>query len=277
MRDNWGYGGKVCVVTGAASGMGKAAAEMLVDLGGKVYALDVNPADTDGLTAFLQTDLSKRESIDRAFAQIPPNIDAFFGVAGLTGRSTDYATTLTVNYSANRYIVDRFLRERMAEGGSIGFITSSAGTGWETAKCQETYLDFIRAEGWDEALDLMGQKGLDQQPGQLAYAISKRAMNYYASALAIELRPRGIRVNSVLPGSTDTGMTGDFVASLGSMERLVQFTGGGRLASPEEMAAPLVFLGSRMASYISGTALVVDYALDTEIVLGLKPDPFGFR
>ena len=161
MRDNWGYGGKVCVVTGAASGMGKAAAEMLVDLGAKVYALDVNPADIDGLTAFLQTDLSKRESIDGAFAQIPPNIDAFFGVAGLTGRSTGYATTLTVNYSANRYIVDRFLRERMAEGGSIGFITSSAGTGWETAKCQETYLDFIRAEGWDEALDLVRQKGLD--------------------------------------------------------------------------------------------------------------------
>lgn len=277
MNLDWGYNGKVCVVTGAASGMGKAAAEMLTELGAKVYALDMNSVEIDGLAAGIKADLSKRESIDAAFAQIPEEIYAFFGVAGLTGRSTDYTTTLTVNYSANRYIVDRWLRDRMEEGGSISFITSSGGSGWETKKCQESYMDFIQADGWDEVARLVQEKGLADQPGKFAYAISKRAMNYYSAALAVELRPRKIRVNSVLPGSTDTGMTDDFVASLGSMERLIQFTGGGRLASPEEMAAPLVFLGSKLASYVSGVNLIVDYALDAEIVLGQKPDPYGFR
>lgn len=71
MKDYLGYTGKVCVVTGAASGMGKATAEMLVDLGAMVYALDWAEVKVEGITAYLHTDLSKKESIDAAFAQIP--------------------------------------------------------------------------------------------------------------------------------------------------------------------------------------------------------------
>ena len=58
MRDYWGYQGKVCVITGAASGMAQAAARMLVDLGASVYALDVNHVAVAGLQAFIKTDLS---------------------------------------------------------------------------------------------------------------------------------------------------------------------------------------------------------------------------
>lgn len=275
MRENWGYEGKTCVITGAASGMARAAAGMLVELGARVYALDIQENAIDGLAAFIKTDLSKRESIDAAFAQLPAKIDHFFGVAGLTGRNTDYTTTFLVNFTANQYMARRYLLDRMGEGGSIGFITSSAGLRWERPEWRESFLDFVQAEDWDETVRLIEEKGLKDLPGKLAYATSKHALNYFAACLATELGPGKIRVNTVLPGSTDTGMTPDFVESLGSMERLVEYAGfAGRLATPEEMAAPLVFLGSAMASYISGVDLVVDFALNTQITLGQRPDIF---
>lgn len=92
-------------------------------------------------------------------------------------------------------------------------------------------MDFVNAD-WDETIRLIEEKGLKRELGKLAYPVAKRALNYFSAQLADELAGRKIRVNVLLPGSTDTGMTDDFVQSLGSMERLVQYTGGGRLATP---------------------------------------------
>ena len=90
MKDYFGYTDKVCVVTGASSGMGKATVETLVDMGAKVYALDINPCSVEGIEKFIECNLAKREQIDEAFKQIPEHIDCFFGVAGLSGSKTDY-------------------------------------------------------------------------------------------------------------------------------------------------------------------------------------------
>ena len=106
MKDYFGYEGKICVVTGASSGMGKAAANILVDLGAKVYAIARRKCEVDGLVSSIQADLSKKEEIDVAFRRIPEHIDCFFGVAGLSGSRSDYMTTFNVNYTANRYITE---------------------------------------------------------------------------------------------------------------------------------------------------------------------------
>ena len=183
-----------------------------------------------------------------------------------------------VNFTANQYIGRSYLLDRMCEGGSIGFISSTAGLRWERPEWKDSFMDFVAAENWDAVERLIEEKGLTHLAGKLAYAPSKRALNYFAASLATELGPRKIRVNSVLPGSTDTGMTADFVESLGSMERLVQYAGfAGRLATSEEMAAPLVFLGSSMASYISGIDFVADFALNTGMILGQCPGLFAPR
>lgn len=63
MKDYFGYTGKNVVVTGAASGMGRAAAAMLVDLGAKVYALDWHECDVKNIAAFVHVDLSNRDSM----------------------------------------------------------------------------------------------------------------------------------------------------------------------------------------------------------------------
>ena len=62
--------------------MGKAATEMLVDLGALVYALDCNEVEVPGITKFIKVDLGSKESIDAAFKEIPAKIDSFFGIAG---------------------------------------------------------------------------------------------------------------------------------------------------------------------------------------------------
>ena len=125
------YQNKVCVVTGAASGIGKALCEKLVALGAQVYALDRNKADIEGLTAFVETDLSDKGSIDAAFCALPQVIDRFFGVAGLSGARTSYWLTFTVNFIANKYMTDTYLEKRIPSGGSNAYVTSCGGLMWE--------------------------------------------------------------------------------------------------------------------------------------------------
>ena len=178
MKDYLGYTGKVCVVTGAASGMGKATAEMLVDLGAMVYALDWAEVKVEGITAYLHTDLSKKESIDAAFAQIPDHIDCYFGIAGVSGLGTDFLTTTKIDLISNKYISECILTARMTEGGAIAYMTSTAGIGWEQEGNKRHYLPVVEAEGWDGAVAALEKTPLIHLPGNLGYSFSKLAMNY---------------------------------------------------------------------------------------------------
>ncbi len=265
------YQNKICVVTGAASGMGKAAAAMLADLGAKVYALDWAEVQGIPVEKYIHTDLSQKDSIDHAFQEIPTHIDSFFGIAGVSGAKTDFMTTTKIDFISNKYICEDILPSRMTSGGSIAFITSTAGNGWEKEGNKKIYLPAVQAKSWDGAVEALNQTILPNLPGALAYPFSKLAMNYYTVQLQAFYAPKGIRVNSVLPGSTETGLKGEFAAMAGGEESLLSHTGhAGRLATAEEMAAPIVFLNSDMASYISGERLVVDYGCTAEEVAGLR-------
>ena len=79
MKDYLNYKDKVAVVTGASSGMGKATAEVLVDLGAKVYALDWNECDVKGIESYVHVDLSKKDSIDEAMKNCHLKLIHFLG------------------------------------------------------------------------------------------------------------------------------------------------------------------------------------------------------
>lgn len=264
-----GYEGKVCVVTGASSGMGRATTKILVDLGAKVYAIARRDSGVDGVAKNIHADLSKREDIDAAFAQLPKHIDCFFGVAGLSGGQSDFMTTFNVNYTANRYMAETYLKERMSEGGAIMFVTSAAGVAWREniGECNK----ILAAETWDEIQQKMSELTIPGTPSPVAYMLSKRVANAYACHLAVELGERGIRVNALMPGSTATGMLDDFVMIAGGMDNLVRDAGkAGRLATSEEVAEPIVFLNSNMARFVSGEELMVDYCDNAMKKIGQK-------
>ena len=257
MKDYFGYKDKVCVVTGASSGMGEATARMLVDLGAKVYAIDMNECRVDWITEFIKCNLASKEEIDEAFKKIPEHIDAFFGVAGLSGSKTDYRTTFDCNYTANMYITLNYLKNRMSKGGAIVYCTSTAGLEWKKFKREQNKV--VHCKTWEEVQEVT-KKIANSAPATFAYMYSKRCLSQFTCEQAVEFAKLGIRVNNVLPGSTNTGMKQEFQDMVGGEEALIAEAGlAGRLATSEEMAEPMVFLNSDMATFISGVDMVVDY------------------
>ena len=157
----------------------------------------------------------------------------------------------------------------MEAGDAIAYVTSTGGLMWE--KWQKEYRAVMDCSTWEEMTAFMKKVAPKNGVGIMAYSLSKRAMNYYTNKKAVELAPRGIRVNAVLPGSTDTGMKQEFEKMAGGKEALLRENGtAGRLASPAEMAEPLLFLNSPMARFVSGQLLIVDMANNCQIVLGYK-------
>ncbi|MBO0909814.1 SDR family oxidoreductase [Arthrobacter sunyaminii] len=271
-----GYKGKVCVVTGAASGMGKALTEILVDLGASVYAVDRVEAPVQGVKESVIADLGDRESVDAAFRQIPDSIDAYFGVAGVSGVHTNFADTMRINFTANKYVTDKYLVDRIAQGGSISFVTSNGGVRWEDPSVREELIPFAHGGGWDDLARITDEYEAEfgTIPGTLGYILSKRALNYWIAEQVERFAELGrVRINAVLPAMTVSGMLPEFAEMKGGQEAVEADLGpAGRLAEAKEMAQVLVFLGSDMASYISGAHISVDFGMNARTLAGLDPE-----
>ncbi len=268
MKDFFGYDGKVCVVTGASSGMGKATTQMLVELGAKVYAIDMNPCQVEGIEKYLKCNLASKEDIDNTFKELPEKIDSFFGIAGLSGSKTDYRTTFDCNYTANMYITLYYLKERMQKGASVVYCTSTAGLEWKKFKKEQNKV--VHSKTWEEVVAATS-KLASSAPATFAYMYSKRCLSQFICEQAVEFAKLGIRMNNVLPAATDTGMKQEFQDMVGSEEGLIEQAGlAKRLATSEEMAGPMVFLNSNMASFVSGVDFLVDYTDTCLKILKLK-------
>ncbi|MFT4051499.1 MAG: SDR family oxidoreductase [Microbacterium sp.] len=281
MTDYFGYQGRVSVVTGAASGMGRALSEILVDLGASVYAIDRVEPPVAGIAKSIIADLGDKDSIDAAFAQLPAEIHSFFGVAGISGVHQSYLDTFTVNFIANKYVTDAYLRDRIAPGGSLTFVTSNGGLRWETPAVREELVPLTEPDGWEalvQAASALNDRFGGAVPGSLGYILSKRALNYW---IATQVGPladlKKIRINAVLPAMTITGMIGEFAEMKGGMDAVEADRGpAGRLAESIDMARVLAFLGSDLAGYVSGAHLSVDFGMNAQQLAGLAPDRLGW-
>jgi len=264
MQDVLGYAGQRVVVTGAASGMGEAAAKLLVDLGAEVFALDVKPVKV-GVARSIGTNLAEKGSIDAAVGQLPQRIDALFNCAGLPGPPFSNLDTMLVNFVGLRHLTESLL-PRIPDGGAVAHITSVAGMGWrknlDAVKALVSTPDFDAGRAWCEA-----------NPGKAnGYLFSKQCIIYYTKKRAGELVDRRIRMNCLSPAPTATPMLPTFHQQAGKENIDTHFQAPiGRDATSEEMAEPLVFLGSRMARFVSGQNLFVDFAYEAQIDAGMRP------
>lgn len=250
----WRYDGRRTVVTGCASGIGAALVIQLAELGAQVIGLDrVEPAT--GVDEFHAIDLADPASIDRAAAAIRESgeVDALFNVAGVSSGIGDPERVVTINFLGLRHLTEALL-PAMPAGSAIANVSSlAAATYRENAP---TTLGLLNSPGM-----AAGLQWCRANPAALAdggYRLSKEAIILYGILNAEPLAHRGIRINCTAPGVTETPILDQLRSSYGQ-----GFLDGipkplGRVASAGEQAAPLVFLNSPAAGYITGQVLWVD-------------------
>lgn len=252
------YDGKRALVIGAATGMGAATARAVARLGGDAIALDVAPVSYPVKHA-LAVDLRSRASVDAALGQLAAPIDAVFCCAGVADGNPDL---MTINFIAQRYLLERLLgRDALPRGAAVALISSVAGMGWQANL--PALKEFMACADWESACAWVAS-----HPGTNSYVFSKQALNFYAAQRAFPLLKRGIRINAIEPGPTDTPLARANADVWLRFGRNYREEAGVPTLTPEQMADVLVFLCSPAASGVTGTSLLVDYGLVSSGVTG---------
>ena len=235
--------GKTILVIGATSGIGRATAIACAELGAHVIAVGrnqerLNELKNECLTSeghlFVQCDLTDEEQVKALIEQCPV-VDGVACCAGVANMNPfmfvaveELESVFKVNCFAPVMLVNRLLKaKKLSKGGSVVFVSSVDGP------------KIVHA-------------------GNSVYSGSKSALVGMARNIAIDLAGKKIRVNCVLPGTTDTPMIHIGSATNEDLEKIATEFPMKRFARPEEIANAIIFLLSDAASYITGTELVVD-------------------
>ncbi|HWI88926.1 MAG TPA: SDR family NAD(P)-dependent oxidoreductase [Sphingomicrobium sp.] len=230
--------GKVAIVTGAASGIGKATVELFRSEGATVVGADVS----DG--ADVRADAGREGEIRQLVEQVAKDhsgLDIFFANAGVSGgfasiaeqTEADWAEILRVNLIAPFLAVKYAAPLMNLRGGGSIICTASVA-------------------------------GLRAGAGGAAYSASKAGVINLVQSAAQQLADSGIRVNAICPGLIETGMTRpiyEMAWAAGQEQRLGELNPLRRGGKPEEIAHAALFLASNESSYVNGAALVVDGGL----------------
>ena len=231
MPSDWlGLVGRRALVTGAASGIGRACATALAEAGATVVALD--RAAVEGMEAHA-CDVTDAAAILELAATIG-RVDILVNAAGITRPGSilemdrsDWDRVLEVNLTGYLNTVRAFVPGMVEQGsGTLIHVASIAAT------------------------HPQGSSG--------AYSVSKAAVQMLSQQLSIELGPRGVRSNTVSPGLVRTPMSEAYYQVDGVLERRNAAVPIGRVATPEDVADVVTFLASDRARYITGVDLIVD-------------------
>lgn len=243
--------GKVALVTGGASGIGRATALLFAREGAAVAIVDLDESQAraavqeieaqGGHAIFIRCDVTRADECQHAVQATLEQfgrLDILFNNAGIIRRADVIETTeeewdrvMDVNVKSI-FLMSKYVVPVMAAAGGGAIINTSS--------------------GW----------GLKGGGNAVAYCASKGAVTNMTRAIAIDHGKQNIRVNAVCPGDTDTPMLRDEARQLGEPEdKFMTETANrplGRYAQPEEIAQAVLYLASDAASYVTGTTLVVD-------------------
>jgi NAD(P)-dependent dehydrogenase (short-subunit alcohol dehydrogenase family) len=244
------FSGKRVLVTGCASGIGRAAASLLRSLGASVHGLDVRPVDLP-LDTFTTLDLRDPAGIETFAQSMDAPVDALLNCAGLAPGRPEL-DLFRVNFAGTRLLTERLLA-RMPRGSAVVNVASVGGIAW--ASNLVLLRDLAATPSFDEAVALF-----EAQPDQFtrAYSLSKEAIVVWTMIASAKTIARGVRMNAISPGAVATPMLAEIEQStptqaIDAMARQI-----GRRSNPEEQAWPLAFLASDAASYVNGAVLPVD-------------------
>jgi len=260
MIDFLGYVNKRVVVSGCFSGMGEATARLLLQLGAQVHGLDYKQTKLN-LASFHQVDLRDPGAIDSVANAIGGKVDGLFNCAGLPQTSPPL-DVMKVNYLGTRRVTERFL-PFMSEGSAIVNVASIAGMGW--SRRMPVLMELLKIDDYGEAFAWCEANPDVVREG---YSFSKEAMVVWTMMMSTSLIKRGIRINCTMPGPTQTPMMAHFEAATKASVLEAATQPINRRSTPDEQAAPLVFLNSGVSSYLNGVALAVDGGLLGGIATG---------
>jgi NAD(P)-dependent dehydrogenase (short-subunit alcohol dehydrogenase family) len=260
LSDAFRYDGKRALVVGGATGMGAATAELVQNAGAEVVVMDFADVKLPGVKA-VHLNLADKASIDAAVDECGGPVHALFSCAGVADGTPGIER---INFIGHRHLIDRLLAgDMLPRGSAIGLISSAAGFGWQAnLDLLGEYLDirdFDEATRWAE------------EHGKTDYLWSKLAISAYVAREAFAFLKRGIRINAILPGPTDTplaranketwlGFGADYRTELGI-----------EASTPLEQAYPLVFLCSDAAKAVTGITMVTDAGYFSSGITGSFP------
>ncbi|MEE8310742.1 MAG: SDR family NAD(P)-dependent oxidoreductase [Candidatus Binatia bacterium] len=238
--------GKVALVTGSASGIGRATVERFRAEGARVAGIDLveeTRAGVEGADLYRRVDVTEEAAVEAVVAETRRELgglDAVVNAAGVAGggavhmlATEEWDRVIDVNLKGT-FLVCKHVLPGMVEQGAGSII------------------------------NIASIEGLEGTEGGSAYNASKGAVVILSKNMAMDYGRKGIRVNSVCPGFIDTPLARqvfDGDAMKPYLDRILASSQLGRFGRPEEIASAALFLSSEDASFITGTSLVVDGGL----------------
>lgn len=243
---DYGLADKVALVTGAASGIGRAVALAFAQAGAAVLVSDINETGgsetvdlierAGGRAAFQRCDVSDGDQVK---AMVGAAVDRFgrldcaFNNAGIN------------NVADDEYQDDNWTR-------SIGINLTGV------MLCMREEAEVMLRQGSGAIVNTSSINGLVGNPGQPAYTAAKHGVIGLTRHAALRWAQAGIRVNAVCPGVIYTAMTAPYVANPEMRKLIDSMTPMGRMGRVEEVAAAVLWLSSDAASFVTGHPLVID-------------------
>ena len=244
--------GKVAVITGAAKGIGQAAARLFAAEGAKVGLLDIDEPGGEAVTEairdqgrdalFAACDVSSASEVRRAFDAVLERygrIDVLYNNAGI-----GYSAGITVGTA-----------EDMPEENWHRVLDVNLKSVYLTCK---HVIPVMRRQGGGSIVNTASIMAFQGIPGAEAYSASKGGIVAMTRAMARNLAKAGIRVNVICPGTVDTPMIEPITSDPEWHTQRCEATPLGRIGQPEEVARVALFLASDEASFVTGSILVVD-------------------
>ena len=242
MYNPFSLGGKTILVTGASSGIGRAAAIECSKMGAKVIITARNEERLSQTLGELEgvghqmvlCDLNNEDAIDKMVADVP-EIQGLINNAGFTKilpvqflSSGEINSVFQVNTVAPILLLQKLLKKKkLKKGTSVVFTSSLAGMGVCTV-------------------------------GNSMYSASKGAISAFIRCVALELAPKYIRVNAVCPGMVDTGILNSGTLTKEQLDEDMKNYPLGRFGKPEEVAWAMIYLLSDASGWTTGTNLILD-------------------
>ncbi len=259
-----GLAGEVCVVTGAASGIGAAIARSLVAAGARVALLDRDSAGCERVAAEISAqgasaravtcDIAVEASVAAAAARVQAQLGPCYALINNSGllrsggladvRLDDWNAVLAVNLT--------------------GYLL-----------CARAFSRPMREAGLGSIVNVASISGLLPQTGSGAYSASKAGVLLMSRQMAVEWGPQGIRSNAICPGMIRTALSAKFYEEPGFEQKRAAVTASRRVGEPQDIADVALFLASPRSAYVNAAEIVVDGGM-SYMLMDMVPRP-GFN